>query len=159
MSLIAKIAILGIIRSTAAVAGFMGSRSKCQHCNNLKSLVFLGNRAGQGRREEGPRTAEPTPDHPHLPGGRASQPGRHHCGLLHALAVQAGLTSSQHLRPKCRCHFSRWTLMSMWSPAGPGAFFPPAVPQRDSLVRHVCQPAPVQGSPWRGEALREDGSV
>ena len=38
-------------------------------------------------------------------------------------------------------------------PAGAGARLPPAVPQRDTLVHHLRQPAPVQGCAGRGQAL------
>lgn len=54
--------------------------------------IFLGYRAGQGGHEEGPCSAKPTPEHPYLFGGREGQPCWHHCGLLHALALQTGLT-------------------------------------------------------------------
>lgn len=54
--------------------------------------VSLGYRAGQGGCEAGPCSTEPTPKHPHLPGGGESHSCWHHCVLLHALAVQTGLT-------------------------------------------------------------------
>ncbi len=63
----------------------------------LLSVVCPGYRAGQGGREEGLYSAEPTPEHPHLPGGREGQPCWHHCGLLHALALQTGLTCTQQI--------------------------------------------------------------
>lgn len=45
------------------------------------------------------------------------------------------------------------------SPVGPWAFFPAVLPQRNSLVHHLCQPAPVQGCPWRGQAVWKDGPI
>ena len=50
-------------------------------------VIHLGNRAGQGGCEEGPCSAEPTPEHPHFPCWREDQPCWHYCGLLHALAL------------------------------------------------------------------------
>lgn len=61
--------------------------------NNLSLWVYLGYRAGQGGCEKGPRGAEPTPEHPYLPGWREGQPRWHRCRLLHALVVQTGPTA------------------------------------------------------------------
>lgn len=49
--------------------------------------------------------------------------------------------------------------MQLCTNLGPWAFFPSAIRQRDPLVCHLRQPAPVQGSPWRGQAVWEDGPV
>lgn len=54
--------------------------------------VILGYRASQGGCKEGPDNAKPTPEHPHLPGWRESEPCWHCCCLLYALALQTGLT-------------------------------------------------------------------
>lgn len=53
-----------------------------------------GHRAGQGGCEKVPCCAEPTPEHPYLPCGREGHPCRHHRGLLHALALQTGLSQT-----------------------------------------------------------------
>lgn len=58
--------------------------------------VCLGNRAGQGGREEGPHSVEPAPEHPHFPCWGEDQPRWHYCGLLHALALQTGLSSAHY---------------------------------------------------------------